>query len=295
MQQQQPQIQAFLTNAVDVIAGENGERRNRGQNVARQLGMGEGKNDDREKGPQNQKFGKGIAPAGMADVMVFGEARPPLRNRLLDRVHQRAHGDDRPGHQREQHDGDVVPNGLLMHVAVGGEAFQVVFQEKDAQKIRITPLYRDIPGQHHGEIEKHPGDPDRAAKQGPLPPQSGKGENDEQGHGRSHGAFGQRGHADEEIEVEEPELLVRLIPGIPAEHADAEGRGHLHIGGGAAGEADDAGARGGNQRGIQLAPGPEAAEVQIDQRDQDESKAGRGRRADQSCTPNSRKANMARQ
>ena len=96
-------------------------------------------------------------------------------------------------------------------------------------------------------------------------------------HDGSHRTFGQRGHADEEIEVEEPELLVRLIPGIPAEHADAEGRGQLHIGRGSAGEADDAGAGSGDQCGIQLAPGPEAAQVQIDQRDQDESETGRGK------------------
>ncbi len=130
--------------------------------------------------------------------------------------------------------------------AVGGEALQVVFQEENAQKVGITPLYRDIPGQHHGEVENHPGEPERPAQQEPLPPQGGEGENDEHGQKGGHGAFGQRSHADEEVEVEEPELLVRLIPGIPAEHADAEGGGQLHIGRGSAGEADDAGARGGN-------------------------------------------------
>ena len=225
--------------------------------------------------PQHQKLGKGIAPAGMADVVVLGEPRPPLRDRLLNRLRQRAHGDHRPGHKREQQDGEVVPQGLLVHVAVGGEAFQVVFQEKDAQEIGIAPLHRDIPGQHHGEIEKHPGNPDRAAQQRPFPPQCGEAEDDAPGHNRSHRTFGQRGYADEEIEVEEPEFLVRLIPGVPAEHADAEGRGQLHIGRGSAGEADDAGAGGSNQCGIQLASGPEAAQVQIDQRDQDESEAGR--------------------
>src|ERR1700733_11637883 len=39
MQQQQPKIQALLVNAVDVIPGEDGERRDRGQDVTRQLGV----------------------------------------------------------------------------------------------------------------------------------------------------------------------------------------------------------------------------------------------------------------
>ena len=99
----------------------------------------------------------------MADVVMLGEPRPPLRDRLVNRPHQRAQGDDRPGHKREQQDREVVPKRLLVHVAVGGEAFQVVFEEEDAQEVGIAPLDRDIPWQHHGEIENHPGNPDGAA------------------------------------------------------------------------------------------------------------------------------------
>ena len=51
--------------------------------------------------------------------------------------------------------------------------------------------------------------------------------------------FGQRRRGAEEVEVEEPELLARLVPRIPAEHADAERRGQLHVGRRAAREADD--------------------------------------------------------
>ncbi len=224
--------------------------------------------------PKHKKLREGIAPAAMADVMVLGMAGPPFGDRLLNRLDQSAHGDHRPGHQRKQHDGEVVPQRLLMHVAVGGEPFEVVFEEKDAQEIGIAPLYRDIPGQHHREVEKHPGDPDRAPQQGPLPPQRGEAEDDAACHDGSYGTFGERGNADEKVEVEEPEFLVGLIPGIPAEHADAEGRRHLHIGRCAAGKADDAGARSGNQSGIQLASRAEAAHMQINQGDQDESKTG---------------------
>ena len=96
------------------------------------------------------------------------------------------------------------------------------------------------------------------------------------------GAFGQGGGSDEEIEIEEPELAVGLIPCIPAQHADAEGRGELHVGRCAARKADDSGAGGGDERGVKLASAAEAADVEIDERDQDEGEAGEGRRADQS-------------
>ena len=93
MQQQQPNVQTLLANAVDVISGEDGERRNGRQNVARQLGLGKRKNHDRKQRPQNQKFGKGVAPSAMTYVMVFGAASPPLGDRLPHCLYQRPHGD----------------------------------------------------------------------------------------------------------------------------------------------------------------------------------------------------------
>jgi len=136
-------------------------------------------------------------------------------------------------------------------------------------------LHGDVPGQHHGEVEQHARDPDGSPQQRPLPSQGGKAEYDAPRHGGSHRTFGQRGDANKEVKVEEPELLVRLVPGIPAKHPYAERRSQLHVGRSSAREANNAGAGSGDQGGIQLASGPESTQVEIDQRDQDKSETGR--------------------
>ena len=212
----------------------------------------------------------------MADVSEFGAAGAPFGEGALDGVDQRGDGDDRPGREAEQHDGDVIPGALFVLVEVGGEAFEVVLEEEDAEEDGVAVLDGDEPGQHHGEIEDDAGNPDAAAQQRPFAAQSGKAEDDRDGHKRRDRAFGESGGADEEVKVEEPEFAVGFIPGVPAEHADTEWRGELHVGRCAAGESDDAGAGGGDEGRVELASGAEAAHVQVDEDDQGEGEAGRG-------------------
>ena len=100
----------------------------------------------------------------------------------------------------------------------------------------------------------------------PLAAQKGKGGDDEDGQKRRHRPLGQRGHAGEEVDVEEPELGIGLVPCVPAQQSDGQRRRHLHIGGGAAGKADDAGAGHGDQRRVQVAAGAESPHVQVDER-----------------------------
>ncbi len=52
--------------------------------------------------------------------------------------------------------------------------------------------------------------------------------------------------------------------------------GHLHVGGGAAGKADDAGAGHGDQGGVEVPAGAESSHVQVDQGRHDEGEAGGG-------------------
>ena len=66
--------------------------------------------------------------------------------------------------------------------------------------------------------------------------------NDAERHEWRDRAFGERGRAAKKVEIEQPEFFVGFIPGIPAQHADAERRGQLHICGCAARETDDSGA-----------------------------------------------------
>ena len=113
-------------------------------------------------------------------------------------------------------------------------------------------------------------------RSGPLAAQAEEEQDDgEREEGRD-GAFGEGGGGAEEVEVEEPELLAGLVPGVPAEHADAEGRGELHVGGGAAGEGDDGDAGDGDEGGVEVAAGAEASQVQEDEDDEEGGAGGGG-------------------
>ena len=118
----------------------------------------------------------------------------------------------------------------MVLIAVGGEAFEVVLEEEEAEEGRVAALHGDVPGEHHDEVEQDAGDPDGAAQQRPLAAERGEEKNDAKGEKRGDGAFGKRGGGAEKVEIEEPELATGLIPGVPAEHADRERRGELHVG-----------------------------------------------------------------
>ena len=51
----------------------------------------------------------------------------------------------------------------MVLVAIGGEAFEIVFEEEETVEGRVLPLNGDVPGQHHEEIEDYSGEPDGAA------------------------------------------------------------------------------------------------------------------------------------
>ena len=137
-------------------------------------------------------------------------------------------------------------------------------------------LHGDKPRQHHGKVEQSPGPPEGAPQNRPLAAQEGEGGHDQEGQKWRHRPLGQRGYAGEEVDVEEPELGAGLVPCVPAEQSDGQWRGHLHIGRGAAGKADDACAGDGDQRRVQVAAGAESPHVQVDERHHDEGEGGRG-------------------
>ena len=68
------------------------------------------------------------------------------------------------GITRQQHHHEVVPEGLLVLVAVGGKAFQIVFEKELAEEGGVLVLHGNEPGQHHGEVEHHARPPERAPK-----------------------------------------------------------------------------------------------------------------------------------
>src|SRR4051794_40166698 len=105
---------------------------------------------------------------------------------------------------------------------VAGEALEVVFPEKFAEEGGVAALHGDVPGQHHRKIEQDAGNPDGAAEDRPLAAQADKEQDDAKREEGSDGALGECRGGAEEVEIEEPEFLAGLIPGVPAKHADAE-------------------------------------------------------------------------
>ncbi len=76
--------------------------------------------------PKNEKLGKSVAwPRGQR-LACPGVAQPPLGDRSLNAVNERAHRDHGPRHQSQHHNHKVVPEWLLVLVAVGGKAFEIV-------------------------------------------------------------------------------------------------------------------------------------------------------------------------
>ena len=208
--------------AEEVVAGEDGDGWNGGEDVAGEFGLREGEKDDGDERPENQEFREGIAGAVGRGLVGLGVAQAPLGHRGLDAVDQGADGDDGPGHHGQQHDDEVVPERLLMLVAIGGEALEIVFEEEFAEEGGVLVLHGDEPGQDDGEVEQHARPPERAPDDGPLAAQKGERHDDEDGQERRHRPFGQRGDAGEEVDIEEPEFRVGFIPRIPAEQADGE-------------------------------------------------------------------------
>src|SRR5450631_1060338 len=155
-----------------------------------------------------------------------------------------------------------------MLIEIGSEAFEVVLNEEVVQKCRIFPLHRDVPRQHHHQIEQDAGNPDGPAKCRPFTAQSEEEQDDSEREERSYWSLGERRGGAEEVEIEEPELLARFVPRVPTEHSNAERRGELHIGGSATGEADDSNAGCGDQRSIELASRAETPHVEEDHDDQ---------------------------
>ncbi len=271
---EQPFWQTLAANAVQIVGGEDGEGRDRRKDVAGELGSGEGEEEDREERPEDEELGEGVACAGVAEIALGFMADLPLGDGDLDGIDERADGDDGPGHQADEQDAEVVPEGLMVLVAVGGEALQIVLEEEESVEGGVVPLNGDVPRKHHREVKKDAGEPDGATEERPLAAETGEEQDDGEGQEGCDRAFGEGGGGSEEVEVEEPELLAGLVPGVPAEHADAEGRGELHVGGGSAGEADDSDAGGGDERGVEVASGAESPHVEEDQDDEDEGAGG---------------------
>ncbi len=104
--------------------------------VPRQLRGGKGKEHDRDDEPDHEKHRQSIFR-----VEHLSFFRPPGANTLYQRDADK-HG---PGHEAEQSDRDVVPEGLGVVIEVLAKSLQVVFKDEYAKKFRIPELNRDVP------------------------------------------------------------------------------------------------------------------------------------------------------
>ena len=162
-----------------------------------------------------------------------------------------------------------------MLVAVGREALKIVLDKEFAEECRVLMLHGDEPGQDHGEVENDSRPPERPPKNGPLPAQECECDDDARGEEWCNRTLGQRGQPGKEIDIVEPEFRIGFIPCIPAEEAYGERCGHLHVGGGASREADDACAGDSDECRIQMAAGTKTTHMQINEADHDKGEGGR--------------------
>ncbi len=146
---EQPGGEAAAADAVEVVAGEDGQRRDGGQDVAGELRSGEGEEEDGEDGPEDEELGEGVAGADVAEVALGVAAGLPFGDGDAGGVDQGAEAEDGPGHEGDQQDGEVVPEGLVVLVAVGGEALEIVLEEEELVEGRVAALDLDVPGQDH--------------------------------------------------------------------------------------------------------------------------------------------------
>ena len=292
---EKPGFEAGAASAVKVVAGKDGERRDGREDVAGKLRAGEGEEEDGEDGPEDEELGEGVAGAGVAEITDAFAANAPLGDGSLDGVDEGAQAENGPGHEADDEHREVVPGGLMVHVLVGGEAFEIVLEEEFAIEGGVAALDGDVPGQNHHKVEDEAGKPNRPAKQRPLAAESREEEDDEQREKRRDGALGEGGGCAEKVKVEQPEFLARFVPGVPAEHPDTEGCGELHIGGGAAGEAEDGKDETVMRAASRWPPGRKRRMWRKMRKTRKAAPEVEGSRADQSETPNSRKKPSARQ
>jgi len=95
---EEPVWKAFAANAVEVVGGEDGERRNGGEDVAGEFGAGEGEEEDGKESPEDEELGEGVSCAGVAEVTAGVVPDLPLGNGDLDGVGKGADGHHGPGH-----------------------------------------------------------------------------------------------------------------------------------------------------------------------------------------------------
>src|ERR1035438_6902209 len=139
MTEEHPSVEARLAAAEQIVAGEDGYWRDGGEDVTGKFGLREGEEDDGDESPENKEFGEGVAGAIGSGTAQTGSSQAPLSNGSENAVNQCANGDDRPGHHCQYNNDKVVPEGLGMLIAVGGEALQVVLEEELTEEAGIIP------------------------------------------------------------------------------------------------------------------------------------------------------------
>src|SRR6516225_6680211 len=103
-------------------------RRNRRQDVSRQLRLRKRKEDNWHQQPDHKKYIQRIL-VGCSQVAFL----PPGTSNLVERRQR----EQRPRQEPQQGNRKVEPKRLRVMVEIGSEAGQVVLQEEDAEELRM--------------------------------------------------------------------------------------------------------------------------------------------------------------
>ena len=149
----QTRERVVVEHPIEPAAGKQGERREGGQNVGRQLRARQREGHDDDRGPQREEEPRvgGHPPEGRAARRGRGQER-----------HEQG-----PGEEAANHDGHVVPEGLGMTDPGGREAVEVFTDEEEAGEVGMLERDEDEPRHRGGgEDEDRPGREQRAERTG---------------------------------------------------------------------------------------------------------------------------------
>ena len=135
-------------------AHEQGERRDAGEDVARQLGAGEREEGERQRQPEQHE-----------EIGARGARRDAEEGR---------HGEPRPGEEPGEEDGHVVPEGAGVVVDGRREPLDVVVEDEDVDEVAaLVEEDRDVPGQGDERERGERGRREQLAQPAP-PPRGGQ-------------------------------------------------------------------------------------------------------------------------
>src|ERR1700733_10076091 len=114
-------------------------------------------------------------------------------------------------------------------VEIGFEAREIVLKNELAEELRILDLNGDVPRGGDDQKKRDTRKPERALQQWQIASRNGKNPDDDDGEKGRDRALRESTQGEEGIEESQTATILALMPCIPSEQRDREGRGKRHV------------------------------------------------------------------